>query len=177
MRSLNLSLIHIWLSGKVAAVNNQGEFYIDSQYKGNITVTASDNSGNVSDAMVTEYIIVDKEKPTVPVITAEGYTPGEWISSEIAIKAENSTALSGIKAYEYSTDGGAAWTVMQVESMGKGTYMEPGRVVSANLKVDETGIHTYEFRALSNSGIYSDVTGKMEVRMDQEKPAVLVRCV
>ena len=130
---------------------------IDGTFKGTVEVTVTDNAGNVSETYVSSVVTVDSVNPENVVATAtsdgESYT-GEYASKPVKISL-SSNAFSGIYSYEYRVDDGE-WAVLKSNTV---TAVE--------------GVHTYEFKAISYSGLESEITS-LTVKIDSAKPVLTV---
>lgn len=113
---------------------------VDVNFKGYVEARAVDNAGNTSPAITSKGFIVDKNNPENIKVTAtvdgEEYN-GSFTAKDI-ILTPSATAFSEIDSYMYSIDDGE-WNVMTTESI---------------IAID--GVHTYNFKAVSNSGLESD---------------------
>ncbi len=130
---------------------------IDGTFKGTVEVTVTDNAGNVSETYVSSVVTVDSVNPEKVVATAtadgESYTGG-YASKPVKISL-SSDAFSGIYSYEYRVDDGE-WAVLKSNTV---TAVE--------------GVHTYEFKAISYSGLESEITS-LTVKIDSAKPILTV---
>ncbi len=122
------------------AYNENGKPTVDVNFKGYVEARAVDNAGNTSPAITSKGFIVDKDNPENIKVTAtvdgEEYS-GTFTSKDI-ILTPSATAFSEIASYMYSIDDGE-WNIMTTESL---------------IAID--GVHTYSFKAVSNSGLESD---------------------
>lgn len=120
---------------------------------------ATDGAGNVSAVLTSDGFTVDGTKPTPVKITATyngaSYNSGSWAADDVELTLA-STAYSGIYAYAYRVDGGD-WQEL------------PGNTLTVTLE----GRHIYEFKAVSNAALESEVTGKV-VQIDRQKPVIRV---
>ncbi|MGN0572018.1 MAG: Ig-like domain-containing protein [Candidatus Fimenecus sp.] len=128
-------------------------------FRGYAEARATDAAGNVSAVVTSDGVTVDGTKPSIVKITAtyndEIYQSSEWVADDVVLTLE-SNAYSGIYAYQYRVDGGA-WLELS------------GNTLTAT----EEGRHVYEFRALSNAGLYSAATVQV-VQIDRQKPVIRV---
>ena len=167
----------------VAAENGTATFYVEPQFKGNISdVSAKDNAGNSTSDQDYEYFAVDSETPGAPEVSAKGgesdYTSGKWTDGDVTITLSGSSADSGIAKYQYSTDEGATWHDMEATKITEATGTTPSNVTEAVLQVtDESETAegtTYLFRAVSNSKMEGTASEGITVKIDKTAPAVSV---
>ncbi|SHF23120.1 YDG domain-containing protein [Alkalibacter saccharofermentans] len=161
-------------------VNKSGEsftFNIAPQFVGNFTVTATDMSGNVSDSISFEYMAVDNAAPTTPRVSATSnngsHTTGTWSASDILATVSSSKADSGIAKYQYSNDNGVNWFDMNTTDKTDATYSTPYNAIEASLTVSDNQNETYQFRAISNSGLQSSVQD-FAIKLDTMTPQISV---
>lgn len=73
----------------------------------NIIQTVATNNSNSSSTITSNYYMVDKTPPTVPVFSLD---KTGWCTFNLLSSISGSTDfLSGVKKYQYSTDGGVTW--------------------------------------------------------------------
>ena len=129
-------------------------------FRGYAEVRAYDRAGNVSAVYTSDGYVVDGTAPTDLQVTAlvndEVYTDSTWVADDVTITLE-STAFSGIYEYQYRMDGGD-WQTL----------------AGSTLTVTESGAHTYEFTAVSNTGAQSAASEAFTVQIDGEKPFLQV---
>ena len=112
---------------------------IETEFKGYVEARATDEAGNVSAAVSSKGFVVDTKAPEDIKVTAEvngKEYDGSYVSEDIVLTPD-ATAFSDIYAYMYRVDGGD-WIKMTGESI-----------------TAEEGLHKYEFKAQSNSGLES----------------------
>ncbi len=140
-----------------AVYDDSSKPVIDGMFKGTVEVTVTDKAGNVSETYVSSVVTVDSVNPENVVTTAtsgaESYTGG-YASKPVKISL-SSNAFSGIYSYEYRVDDGE-WAVLKSNTV---TAVE--------------GVHTYEFKAISYSGLESEITS-LTVKIDSAKPVLTV---
>lgn len=131
----------------------------DPNFKGFAEVRATDGAGNVSVAAVGEGFTVDATVPSKVTVNAKyngtAYTDNTWVAGDVALTL-NSTAFSGIYAYYVSVDG-AEWQELSGDTF----------------TATQEGTHTYEFKAISNSGLESETVQKI-IKIDRQKPVIRV---
>ncbi|MGN0520578.1 MAG: Ig-like domain-containing protein [Candidatus Fimenecus sp.] len=128
-------------------------------FRGFAEVRATDAAGNVSAVVTSDGVTVDGTKPALVSITAtyngETYQSSDWVADNVEMTLE-SNAYSGIYTYQYRVDSGE-WQTLA------------GNTLTAT----EEGRHVYEFRAVSNAGLYSAATVQV-VQIDRQKPVIRV---
>lgn len=128
-------------------------------FRGFAEARATDAAGNVSAVVTSEGVTVDGTKPALVSITAtyngEAYQNGTWVADTVEMTL-TSSAYSGIYTYQYRVDSGE-WITLS------------GNTLTAS----QDGRHVYEFRAVSNSGLYSAATAQV-VQIDRQKPVIRV---
>lgn len=128
-------------------------------FRGYAEVRAVDHAGNVSAVVTSDGYVIDGTAPTPVELTATygdtAYTDGAWVAGDVEIALE-STAFSGIYAYQYRVDGGD-WQPLA------------GNTFAAA----EEGTHTYEFKAVSNAALESE-PASLTVCIDRQKPVIRV---
>ena len=131
----------------------------DPNFKGFAEVRATDGAGNVSVAAVGEGFTVDATVPSKVTVNAKyngaAYTDNTWVAGDVVITLK-STAFSGIYAYCVSVDG-AEWQELSGDTF----------------TAAQEGTHTYEFKAISNSGLESETVQKI-IKIDRQKPVIRV---
>ena len=130
-----------------------------SNFKGFVEARAIDKATNISDTVRTDGYIIDVVNPTDLIINAtfndSQYQSDSWVSDTVNISL-SSTAFSGIYGYEYCVDGGMWQNVDDT-------------IFNATLE----GTHIYNFRAVSNSNLYSNIK-EYVVNIDRQKPVIRV---
>lgn len=132
---------------------------VTSAFRGYVQARAIDKAGNISSYLRSDGIVIDADIPTDVTVSAtfngEEYTDGKWVSDNVKIVL-SSTAFSGIYEYLYRVDGGE-WATA-----------ENGKVTA-----DLIGEHKYEFKAVSNSDLESNIT-EFNVKIDKQLPVIRV---
>ena len=108
---------------------------LEDNFKGYVEVKVTDNAGNVSEIVTSTIVLVDTEQPEIKIETEYN---GEWTKEDIDL-ALTGNADSGIACYMIKTDDGE-WKTLD----------------SVAMTLSEDGIHTYTFKAISNSGVESE---------------------
>ncbi len=133
---------------------------LPASFSGYVEATASDTTGLTAEAYRSAGVTVDAEAPTAPVVTAStadgAYASGTWTAKAVTMTL-SSDAAAGIAAYRYRVDGGD-WQTL----------------AGSTLTVTESGAHTYEFTAVSNTGAQSAASEAFTVQIDSEKPFLQV---
>ncbi len=128
-------------------------------FKGYVQARATDKAGNASEVLRSDGYVIDGTQPTEVQIDAvykdSQYTSGEWVADSVNITV-SSEAFSGIYEYRYRVDGGE-W-----QSMAGNT-----------LTADIEGEHLYEFKAIGNSALDSEISS-LTVKIDRQVPVVRV---
>lgn len=128
-------------------------------FRGWAEVRAFDRAGNVSAVYTTDGYVIDGTAPTPVQVTAmsdgELYTENTWTADNVELTLE-STAFSGIYEYQYRIDGGT-WQTLEANT----------------LTATEEGTHLYEFKAISNAVLESEVTA-LTVSIDRQQPVIRV---
>lgn len=138
---------------KVEVKKDGGEFVdITDSYKSGYTVAengtykfrVTDNAGRTEETAL-EYNRIDTQKPVVTIDATHGgetYTSGIWTHESVMLTPENETANLGTTTYQYRVDGG--------------DWQEYISSVAISTDTDHDGT-VYEFKAISESGVESDV--------------------
>lgn len=130
-----------------------------------VYVRLTDHAGNVT-YISSDGVVVDDEKPTTPVVDAGAYPSGTWTTGDVASTLSGSSALSGIAAYQYSTDDGASWTDLATLDGNASLYVSAA-------STDANGT-TYLFRAVSRSGVAGVESDPVVVKIDKTTPIIAV---
>lgn len=109
-------------------------------------VIATDQWGYSSDTTAT-ISWIDNKKPSKPALSING---GDWYNTDMIATISGGSAASGINHYEYRVNGGAWQT-------------------GSTAKIFDEGIHNLEAKAISGSGLESDVES-VTVKIDKTKP-------
>ncbi|MEM1485517.1 Ig-like domain-containing protein [Oscillospiraceae bacterium PP1C4] len=139
-------------------------FYIEKDYKGAVLVKAVDQAGHVS-ALYAKTMLTELTPPTVPNITASTeygtYTSGEWVNKPVTIRIADSTALSGMYAYDYYETPNDTPT--------RSTAFPTEKQYAASVQTDITAY------ALSNAGNKSGASDVFMLRCDLDSPVISVQ--
>lgn len=133
----------------------------DINFKGYFEFVAVDKAGNESSSFYTDGFIRDSTKPVITTLNAvcgengESYTSGEWADDIVYFTPEADT-FSGVYEYYYNIDGG-----------------EWNQLTTDTLKAKEDGTFTYAFKAISYSGLESDIY-EFTVNIDRTVPLIRV---
>ncbi len=146
--------------GDWAAYDEAQPPVLPASFSGYVEATASDTNGLTAEVYRSTGVTVDAEAPTAPVVTAStadgAYASGTWTAKAVTMTL-SSDAAAGIAAYRYRVDGGD-WQTL----------------AGSTLTVTESGAHTYEFTAVSNTGAQSAASEAFTVQIDSEKPFLQV---
>ena len=150
---------------KITFTMYTGKFSIKPTSRYVIYVKLTDHADNVT-YISSDGIVLDGKAPTKPTVNTNGYTSNQWTNSDVEFTISNSTALSGIEKYQYSTDDGASWTDLTIAEG------------SASLKISAASIYEngtiYIFRAVSNSGVEGIESDAVTVKIDKTEPSIEV---
>lgn len=129
-------------------------------FRGYVEARAYDTANKASALYRSKGITVDTAAPTAPVITAAlndgtALSDSAWAKSAVTLKPQSS-AFSGIQQYCYSMDGGA-WQTLTGD----------------RITCYETGVHTWQFKAVSAVGTESAIT-TYTTRIDSETPILQI---
>ena len=140
--------------------NENSKPTLDPEFKGYIEARAVDKAGNASPAVTSKGFVIDSKAPEGIAVSAtvngKEYS-GNWVYEDITL-TPTATAFSDINSYLYRIDGGE-WNVMTTDS----------------IKAIE-GLHTYEFKAVSNSGVESDIASVI-TKLEKSAPVLAVEAV
>ena len=116
---------------------------IDGDFRGYVSAVAYDDLNNVTEQYRSELVTVEITAPEAPRISAVSggntYLSSQRTNKGITITLD-SFAFSGVECYKYRVDGGA-WSTLDGDSL-----------------TAVSGVHTYEFKAISNAGNESSVS-------------------
>ena len=139
--------------------NSDNKPTVNAQFKGYVEARAIDNVGNTSPVVTSKGFVVDTDKPSINVTaTVDGTEYDGSFTSENVILTPSSNAFSDIYEYQYRIDNGE-WNVMTTESI---------------IAID--GVHTYEFKAISNANLESDIVS-ITTKVDKKTPELTVNVV
>lgn len=133
----------------------------ESNFKGYFEFVAVDIAGNESISYYSDGFVLDTQKPVITTLNAicgedgDEYIGGTW-ADDIVYFTPTGTAYSGIYEYYYSIDGG-----------------EWQKLTTDTLRAREDGVFTYRFKAVSYSGLESDIT-EIAVNIDRTVPVIRV---
>ncbi|MEA4853835.1 MAG: hypothetical protein VB082_06140 [Christensenella sp.] len=143
-----------------------GQFNINPQFAGKVTVKATDKAGNEMTNATADFV-VDTAAPVAPNLTATvdaaAYDGTMWTNGDVIITPKGGTpeppptGFSGIAKYEYSIDGGVSWTDAAL----------------APFTMNTNGIINVRVRAVSNAGMPGDIA-IFTVRRDDVTPDITV---
>ncbi len=140
------------------AYNSDSKPKLPNEFKGYVDARVIDTENNVSLVKRSLGITVDAAPPTAPAVTAVNNGSeynGEWVSGDITFNV-NSIAFSGIFEYLYRIDRGP-WQKM----------------TSNSLTVNSNGEHNYEFKAVSNSALESNISSSV-VKIENVPPVLQI---
>lgn len=128
-------------------------------FKGYIEAVAVEKSANsASDIFTSDIYLIDNTAPEKLTVTATAdgkVYNGEWTDKNITVNLA-SDAFSGIKSYYYSVDGG-----------------EFVKLEGNSFVAFQTGEHTYSFKAVSNTGLESEIS-TLITKTDKSAPELSV---
>lgn len=133
----------------------------ESNFKGYFEFIAVDRAGNESASFYSDGFVRDSFKPVINTLNAvcgedgEEYTSGAW-ADDIIYFTPDASCYSDIYAYYYSIDGG-----------------EWQKLTTDTLRAKDDGVFTYRFKAVSYSGLESDIS-EMTVSIDRTVPVIRV---
>lgn len=152
-------------------------FEVSPEFIGNFTVYATDNAGNQSASVSYENFVINAQAPSDPTVTSGAYTSDTWTSNSVSLTISGSTALSGIKKYQYSTNG-SDWTDLTsanaVITSTSATASTPFNVTKVVFDLTDTQNNSYYFRAVSNSDVNGDSSSPIKVKIDKVIPGISV---
>lgn len=121
----------------------------------NLVVIAKDSLGNVTIEKSNPFYL-DNAKPTAPNIDGS-VGSGDSTNQDVRVTIGGSTALSGIKKYQYSLDGGATWTdINEGESFN----------------LTESGTHRIIARAINNLDTIGETLQEYVVTISKTSPVI-----
>ncbi len=133
----------------------------DSNFKGYFEFVAVDKAGNESSSYYSDGFVRDSAKPVITTLNAicgedgDEYIAGTWADDIVYFTPEADT-FSGVYEYYYNINGGE-WTKLTTET----------------LRAREDGSFIYGFKAVSYSGLESDVY-EFQVNIDRTVPTIRV---
>lgn len=148
---------------EIAFTEYTGKLTIEPTSRYVIYVRLTDHAGN-ADYISSDGIVLDGTAPTRPTVGTSGYTSGGWTNGDVEFTISGSTALSGIKKYQYSTDDGASWTDL--------TITEGSASLNVSAASTDANGTTYLFRAVSNSGVEGIESDTVTVKIDKTEPTI-----
>lgn len=133
----------------------------DSNFKGYFEFVAVDKAGNESSSYYSDGFVRDNAKPVITTLNAicgedgDEYIAGTW-ADDIVYFTPKADAFSGVYEYYYNINGGE-WIKLTAET----------------LRAREDGSFVYGFKAVSYSGLESDVY-EIQVNIDRTVPTIRV---
>lgn len=133
----------------------------DRNFKGYFEFVAVDKAGNESSSYYSDGFVRDNAKPVITTLNAicgedgDEYIAGTWADDIVYFTPEADT-FSGVYEYYYNINGGE-WTKLTTET----------------LRAREDGSFLYGFKAVSYSGLESDVY-EIQVNIDRTVPTIRV---
>lgn len=133
----------------------------DANFKGYFEFVAVDKAGNESSSYYSDGFVVDRVKPVITTLNPElgedgkEYVSGSW-ADDIVYLTPNADTFSGVYQYFYRVDGGE-WNALTTETV----------------RVRDDGEFVYGFKAVSYSGLESDVYD-INIKVDRTVPSVRV---
>lgn len=132
---------------------------INGDFKGYVEIKVTDNAGNTSQVFTSDSIVVEKNAPSKPVITAtsgeEKYASGEWTQQDVQISL-SSGSFAGLETYLIKTDNGE-WEPLN----------------GSEFTASQNGVHIYKFQAVSVSGLVSEIS-EIQVKIEKNAPVLTV---
>ena len=133
----------------------------DRNFKGYFEFVAVDKAGNESSSYYSDGFVRDNAKPVITTLNAicgedgDEYIAGTWADDIVYFTPEADT-FSGVYEYYYNINGGE-WTKLTTET----------------LRAREDGSFLYGFKAVSYSGLESDIY-EIQVNIDRTVPTIRV---
>lgn len=121
----------------------------------NLVIIAKDELGNTTIEKSNPFYL-DNEKPSIPTISADVAT-GSVTNKEVEFSIGGSTALSGVKKYQYSLDGGLQWLDVNEGEKVKLTEDKTYRIIA---------------RAINNLDTEGDSTGEYVITITKAAPVI-----
>lgn len=121
----------------------------------NLVIIAKDELGNTTIEKSNPFYL-DNEKPSIPTISADVAT-GSVTNKEVEFSIGGSTALSGVKKYQYSLDGGLKWLDVNEGEKVKLTEDKTYRIIA---------------RAINNLDTEGDSTGEYVITITKAAPVI-----
>ena len=139
------------------APDQDGEysFVIDADFRGTLTVSATDQKSNASSPVTYYEFCVELPPLAAPSVDTGSYDGG-WSRNPVTL-TPSATPISGIDHYEYSNDGGESWEILQDSSL--------------TLSEDRNATD-YIFRVVSNANNVSAESEPVTVQIDKNAPGV-----
>jgi len=105
-----------------------------------------------------------------------GYVSGSWVNGDVELSlytGAGNTPFGGTAAYEYSTDGGESWQdIASAVGSPRGETAGPaGALTGASYTASADIVQTVRFRTVSNSGVPSETTEDVTLKIDKTKPS------
>ena len=145
---------YLQVSNKIInAKNNEVEYIVTKN--GTFDICVVDNVNNKSEIEHVTINYIDNEKPSKPKFVSSSKN-GSKVDSKVSILLEGSSALSGIKGYEYSINDG------KFDAYN----------VTDGIQLDKPGKYRVLARSVSNSGLRSD-TEKFTIEIQSKQLKVI----
>lgn len=145
---------------------------VDPEFKGAVYARAVDKAGNVSTVISTNGFIVENQQASsisLDAKTLDSTYNGNWTGDDIVVTLSDGNTLAGIDRYEYKIGETGEWVTMPeatgIKDEVTGNELKNKITISNNIN------ETYYFRAVSNSGLYSNESSIL-VRHDKETPVI-----
>ena len=145
---------------------------VDPEFKGAVYARAVDKAGNVSSVISTNGFIVENQQATsisLDAKTLDSTYNGNWTGDDIVVTLSDGNTLAGIDRYEYKIGETGEWVTMPEATGAKDEVT--GNELKNKITISNNVNSTYYFRAVSNSGLYSNESSLL-VRHDNETPVI-----
>lgn len=145
---------------------------VNPEFKGAIYARAIDKSGNVSSVISTNGFIVENAQTTSLELDAkvlDNSYNGNWTNKDIIVQLGGADSLAGTNRYEYKIGETAEWVTMPETTGAKDKVTD--KELKNKISITNNVNATYYFRAVSNSGLYSNEKSLL-VRHDNETPVM-----
>ncbi len=142
-------------------VTDEAQAICDRNFKGYFEFVAVDKAGNESSSYYSDGFVRDSAKPVITTLNAicgeddDEYISGSW-ADDIVYFTPKADTFSGVYQYYYNIDGGE-WRELTTET----------------LRAREGGSFVYGFKAISYSGLESDIF-EFNVNIDRTIPTIRV---
>ncbi|WP_238902627.1 LPXTG cell wall anchor domain-containing protein [Clostridium sp. YIM B02506] len=145
---------------------------VDPEFKGAVYARAVDKAGNVSSVISTNGFIVENQQASsisLDAKTLDSTYNGNWTGDDIVVTLADGNTLAGIDRYEYKIGETGEWVTMPETTGAKDEVT--GNELKNKITISNNVNSTYYFRAVSNSGLYSNESSLL-VRHDNETPVI-----